>query len=134
MNKYFKVNWRAIYKAMATPEGRGEIRTELKKISKAVDEKLSAKWKEEEVQKEANRVRAIKEMPQGSFLWYTGTDRRLLGKQGSKVRDGRTRVVIDFGEHGRWNCLYTQVTSTEPNKADMQVKKSLLNILTNTHD
>ena len=99
----------------------------MKEMTKKVDEKLTAQWKLEQNEKEVARVRGIKQLPEGAYLWFTGNWSKLIGKRGEKVKDGRTRVVIDFGELGRFNCLYTQITSDEPNASDIAVKKTIIN-------
>lgn len=110
-------------------EGSYEFEKIQTELQKKIDAKINEAWKQEQLQVEKDRIDIIKSLLVDAPLFYIGNWKKLIGIPGKKVRDGRTRIVVDFGEAGKWNCRYKEISSIEPTKQDIAGKIASINVI-----
>ena len=111
--KYIKPNWLAINKAIAEGDIK-ELRAEEFKIKEKIQAKVEAYYKEKRKREALDKISVLKLLPVGGTVYYTGSsgDDIKFGNQGRKVKDGRSRMVVDF--YGKkWRVYYTYLKTLE---------------------
>ncbi len=110
--KYFNPDWRLINKAINEGELK-ELRAEENELKKKIQIKVDAYYKEKRERDLADKIRALKLLPIGSKVYYTGRSSDIkFGAEGIKLQDRRTRMSVKFD--GRpWGVYYTNLKSEE---------------------
>ena len=123
---YFKPNWYAINKAITEGQLK-ELREEQRQLEKKIQSKVDAFYLEKRQKEAADKIAALKSLPIGGTVFYTGRSLDIkFGSVGKKVKDGRTRMSVDF-DGKQWGCYYTnlkaeEITPAEKSSHDISVR------------
>lgn len=115
------VNWKAVNK-MITEGNTKEIREIARAIKEKVDAKCNEHWKQKKEQEQRNKITALKALPVGAPVFYTGNFAQLLGKSGTVKKQGRTRMVVDF-DIGAYQCYYDSLSTTPLTEQELDRKR-----------
>lgn len=127
--KYFNPNWQAINKAIPADELRKEMRKELYDLRIAIEKKCDEHYIMMQQKKKQDEINELKKLSNGCVVFYTGRSSDIsFGQQGTKVKDGRTRMVIEI-DGKKWNCYYEALSTTEPTK-DQRTSRIVKNVIT----
>jgi len=94
-----------------TEEDWGDFWKEWYQKKKKMEKKYN-EWHKEKHKKE------LQALPEGVGIGYNGITlygpgKKLTGKWGKKIRDGRKRMLVDFGEIGKWWVPYESLTTNK---------------------
>jgi len=126
---YFRPNWSQINKAIQDPDLRAEMNKQLHDLTQKIKNKRNDHWRSERKAVQDAKIAAIKSLPPGHSVSFTGNFSKLLGKEGAIAKHGRTRVSVDFGgDLGKWNVYYHELSTEAMDKVDLAGKKAALRI------
>lgn len=115
--KFIKPNWHLINKAIEAGDLK-DLRQEESDLKKKIQSKVDAYYKAKREKEVADKIAALKNLPLGGTIHYIGRSADIaFGAQGTKVKDGRTRMIVDInGKH--WSCYYSNLKTDEPTQGE----------------
>lgn len=110
--KFFKPNWHLINKAIEAGELK-ELRTEESDLKKKIQAKVDVYYAAKRAKEAGDKIAALKNLPVGGTLYYIGRSSDIkFGAQGAKVKDGRTRMIVEINGK-QWSCYYSNLKTDE---------------------
>lgn len=115
------VNWKAVNKMIAEGNTK-DIRELARAIKDKIDAKCNEHWKQKKEQEQRDKITALKALPVGAQVFYTGNLPQLIGKAGIVKKQGRTRMVVDF-DIGAYQCYYESLRTTPLTAQELNSKR-----------
>lgn len=115
------VNWKAVNKMIAEGNTK-DIRELARAIKDKIDAKCNEHWKQKKEQEQRDKITALKAMPVGAPVFYTGNFPQLIGKAGTVKKQGRTRMVVHF-DIGAYQCYYESLRTTPLTEQELSSKR-----------
>jgi len=126
MIKYLRPKWPYINNAInGSPDQRRELREELKSLTKKIEKKIEEKLKSDRDAEMLANLNALKALPQGSVIWYTGFHVPIIFKSGEKIKDGKKYMRVRI-EEIVWRLPYKNIQAMP--LSDDQVKEIRTNV------
>lgn len=130
-NTFFTPNWHAINKAVnGSPDDRKLLRQAIDEFSTKVKNKVREKLAQDEQDKKLAHIKALKEMPNDTVLYYIGYDPTLFMCSGEKYKTGRKYIGVKFGKQ-YWSIPFDKLQIMPPDTAQIESLRLNMRIRTN---